>query len=189
MVKKGGFREDLFYRIKVISVKLPALIERRCDIPLLCDHFIGLFNTRYRKEVKGISDDALNVLLSHPFPGNIRELENIIEHAFIFCGGDTIEINHLPAELKAENENREMAKSVSGVHDFKDLEKVYIESILEETGGNKLEAAKKLGVHKATLFRKIRQLGIRYDTEVGGRKSEKTGDRQSVKTEDQGQPT
>jgi len=161
MVKKGGFREDLFYRIKVISIKLPTLAERRCDIPLLCDHFIGLFNTRYRKEVKGITDDALNVLLSHSFPGNIRELENIIEHAFIFCAGDMIEVNHLPAELKAESENRELAKSVSGVRDFKDLEKVYIESILEETGGNKLEAAKKLGVHKATLFRKIRQLGIR----------------------------
>ena len=177
MVKKGEFREDLFYRIKVISIKLPTLVERRCDIPLLCDHFIGLFNMRYRKDVKGISDDALNVLLSHSFPGNIRELENSIEHAFIFCSGDTIEINHLPAELKAENENRELAKSVSGVHDFKDLEKVYIESILEATGGNKLEAAKKLGVHKATLFRKIRQLGIR---EYGGQKSEVGENRSSV---------
>jgi PAS domain S-box-containing protein len=160
MVKKGEFREDLFYRIKVLMIKLPPLAERRCDIPLLCDHFIGIFNARYRKNISAISESALTVLLAHSFPGNIRELENVIEHAFIFCKGTTIESEHLPAELKAELESREIAKTVSGIKNFDELEKAYIQSILVDTGGNKLLAAKRLGVHKATLFRKLKKLGI-----------------------------
>ncbi|MCP4600931.1 MAG: PAS domain S-box protein [Proteobacteria bacterium] len=160
LVKEGEFREDLYYRIKVLLIKLPPLRERRSDIPLLCDHFINIYNTRYRKNISSISDEALGVLLSHDFPGNIRELENIVEHAFIFCKGDVIEIEHLPPEFGKETEKRSVSKEFSQIGSFKDLEKAYIQSILEDTGGNKSKAAKKLGIHKATLFRKIKQLGI-----------------------------
>jgi PAS domain S-box-containing protein len=160
LIKKGRFREDLYYRIKVLNIDLPPLRERRSDIPILCDHFIESFNHRYQKTISGVSDEAIDTLLSHDFPGNIRELENIIEHAFIFCKGDTIEMEHLPPELGGETEERDVLKAMSSVKNFKELEKLYIQSVLAETGGNKTLAAKRLGIHKATLFRKLKQLGI-----------------------------
>jgi PAS domain S-box-containing protein len=159
MVKEGKFREDLYYRIKVLQILLPPLRDRRSDIPLLCEHFIERFNARYGKEVRGLSQEALETLLAHHYPGNIRELENIIEHAFIFCKGEHIEPSHLPADLRA-TPVADPQSALSAVRNFDDLEKLYIESVLAETGGNKLKAARKLGVHKATLFRKIKRLGI-----------------------------
>ncbi len=158
-VKEGKFREDLYYRIKVLQISLPPLRERLCDIPLLCQHFIELFNTRYGKDVRGVSQDALEVLLAHKYPGNIREFENIIEHAFIFCKGQEIESNHLPGDVRAVPAG-DAHSALAAVRNFDELEKIYIESVLAETGGNKLKAARKLGVHKATLFRKIKRLGI-----------------------------
>ncbi|MBD3243484.1 MAG: PAS domain S-box protein [Chitinivibrionales bacterium] len=159
MVKEGRFREDLFYRIKVLQITLPPLRERLCDIPLLANHFIGRFNSRYGKAVRGVSQDALELLLAHAYPGNIRELENVIEHAFVFCTGDTIGASHLPPELRESSDDNQPL-SLASVENFDELEKLYIESVLEETGGNKLRAAEKLGIHKATLFRKLRKLGI-----------------------------
>ena len=100
MVKKGIFREDIYYRINVVTVRLPPLRERRCDIPLLCDHFIGKFNVRYGKSISGISQEAMEMVLAHEFPGNIRELENVIEHAFVFCKAPIIEVQHLPPAMR-----------------------------------------------------------------------------------------
>jgi len=159
-VKEGRFRKDLYYRIKVVTIDLPPLRERRCDIRTLCDHFIQTFDSRCKKKIRAVSDEALEVLSSYDFPGNIRELENVIEHAFIFCQGDTIEIEHLPPELQGEREEGDVARTITGVKNFRELEKLYIEGVLEETGGNKTLAAKRLGIHKATLFRKVKQLGI-----------------------------
>jgi PAS domain S-box-containing protein len=159
MVRKGTFREDLYYRIHVVAVKLPPLRERRCDIPLLCDHFIDRFNARYGKQVKGLSPEAMETLLAYGFPGNIRELENAIEHAFVFCKTPTIEMRHLPSALRTATAPSDQ-EVLSNVNDFDDLERIYINAILKETGGSKIEAAKKLGVHKATLFRKLKKLGI-----------------------------
>ena len=99
MVKNGAFREDLYYRIKVLNLALPSLRERKGDIPLLCDYFISLFNARFKKNIKEVSNEALDILLAHDYPGNIRELENTLEHAFIFCKGDTIEPSHIPPEI------------------------------------------------------------------------------------------
>jgi PAS domain S-box-containing protein len=158
MIKKGEFREDLFYRINVLSVKLPPLRERRGDIPLLCSHFIGIYNTRYEKEVKQISKDALDLLLAYDFPGNIRELENIIEHAFVFCKGDAILVEHLPEEFR--HASPEGLSSLAGIDDFEKLERMYLENILKETGNNKLQAAKRLGIDRSTLFRKMKKLGM-----------------------------
>jgi PAS domain S-box-containing protein len=159
LVKKGAFREDLYYRVNVVTIRLPPLRERRCDIPLLCDRFIERFNTRYGKAIAGISQEAMDLLLTSEFPGNIRELENAIEHAFIFCKESRIEPSHLPAALRHEVAvpGPDILSRVSG---FDDLERMYLEAVLKETGGNKMLAAAKLGVHKATLFRKLKKLGI-----------------------------
>jgi PAS domain S-box-containing protein len=159
MVRKGTFREDLYYRINVVAIKLPPLRERRCDIPLLCDHFIERFNARYGKSVKGISPEATEVILAYEYPGNIRELENAIEHAFVFCKTPMIEPRHLPAVMRAAREPSE-GEVLSNVNDFDDLERMYINAILKESGGSRIQAAKRLGVHKATLFRKLKKLGI-----------------------------
>jgi len=160
LVKLGTFREDLFYRIKVLNVKLPPLRDRRCDIPLLCDHFIGQFNARYHKEVRDVGPEALNVLLAHQFPGNIRELENIVEHAFIFCKGATIELHHLPSELTAELTAAQRRKDLGEIKDFDELERIYLRSVLDEVGGSKIKASQRLGIHKTTLFRKLKSLGM-----------------------------
>jgi PAS domain S-box-containing protein len=158
-VKKGRFREDLFYRINVLVIKLPPLRDRRCDIPVLCDHFIGRFNTRYNKEIKGVSPEAETFLLAHDFPGNIRELENIIERAFVFCKDPFIGAAHLPQQLRS-GEAGASVQSLSHVKDFDELEKLYLQSVLIETGGSRIKAAERLGIHKATLFRKLKKLGI-----------------------------
>jgi PAS domain S-box-containing protein len=159
LIKKGIFREDLYYRINVVTVRLPPLRERRCDISLLCGRFIESFNARYGKSIAGISQDAMEVILAHEFPGNIRELENAIEHAFIFCKDSMIDIAHLPASLRGAPEGADL-EMLSSVRDFDELERLYLSSVLKETNGSKTIAAARLGIHKATLFRKIRKLGL-----------------------------
>jgi PAS domain S-box-containing protein len=159
MVKKGAFREDLYYRINVVAVRLPPLRDRRCDIPLLCDHFIERFNARFSKAIKGISQDAMEAILVHDFPGNIRELENLIEHAFVFCKSAMVEVQHLPAPMRKTG-NASDTDVLARIDSFDELEKMYINAVLKEVGGNKERAAHRLRVHKATLFRKLKKLGI-----------------------------
>ena len=159
MVKQGSFREDLFYRINVVVIKLPPLRDRRCDIPLLCDHFIEWFNTRHNKAIKGVSPEAAAALLAYDFPGNIRELENVIEHAFIFCRESVIGYPHLPQQVRGGGAAI-AGQPLSHVKGFDELERMYLEAVLSETGGNKIKAAQRLGIHKATLFRKCKRLGI-----------------------------
>ena len=100
LVARGSFREDLFYRLNVIKIELPPLASRREDIPLLIQNFIRKFNALKGKEIKGISDQALNILMQYNFPGNIRELENVIEYAFVLCRGDMIKTRHLSRDLR-----------------------------------------------------------------------------------------
>lgn len=160
MVAAGTFREDLYYRINIVTLRLPSLRERHCDIPLLCKHFIERFNTRYNKTIVNVSDDALETLMAHDFPGNIRELENIIEHAFIFCKGTHITAAHLPSSLKGRSGISDQA-ALSKIRNLAELERIYVTSILTECGGNRVTAAERLGIHRATLFRKMKQLGIK----------------------------
>lgn len=159
MVRRDEFREDLYYRINVITIKLPPLTERRCDIPLLAELFIERFNNRYGKKIIGINQETMETLLSYDFPGNIRELENIIEHAFVFCKESTISLRHLPEYLNKENEKSNL-KAIASIRDFAELERMYLKSVLEDSNGCKIKAAAKLGIHKTTLFRKLKQLGI-----------------------------
>lgn len=164
MIRNGAFREDLYYRIKVLTLSLPPLRERKCDIPLLSDHFLGIFNNRYKKKISDISSKTLDILLGHHYPGNIREFENILEHAFIFCKGSKIEPEHLPPEIKGqEHAITDTQSPFAGIQTFEELEKGFIEHVLKETGGSKVKAAKRLGIHKATLFRKIKNLGVEAD--------------------------
>jgi len=157
MVRDGSFREDLFYRINVIRLELPSLRERREDIPLLVDHFVGRFNRLQEKDVIGVSDEVLAVLMQHEFPGNARELENVIEHAFVLCRAGVIELHHLPPELTKGDAVRPVySESMT----LRAMEALQISDALHRNRGNRKEAAKQLGIHPATLFRKIRDLEI-----------------------------
>jgi PAS domain S-box-containing protein len=158
LVKAGGFREDLYYRINVMRLELPTLRERREDIPLLIDHFIGRFNRLQDKDIVGVSDDVLEVLMKHDYPGNARELENIIEHAFVLCRGGMIEMGHLPPELGARSPAR--SNSTSKGMNLRELESLHIADALRRNEGNRKAAAEELGIHPSTLFRKIKDLGI-----------------------------
>ncbi len=146
LIKQGLFREDLYYRLGVVKLYLPPLRERREDIPALINYFIEKYSKAYSKKIRGLSPQAVRMLLSYDYPGNIRELENIIERAVITCRGSLInpEDLHLePIEAKPREEEKEKIKRV-----------------LEETGWNKSLAAKRLGMHRTTLWRKIKELGL-----------------------------
>jgi transcriptional regulator with PAS, ATPase and Fis domain len=158
LVDDGSFREDLFYRINVIRLELPTLRERREDIPLLVDHFVGRFNRLQGKDVIGVSEEVLAVLMKQDFPGNARELENIIEHAFVLCRGGVIEAQHLPPELRRDLEVG--PRSVSGGMTLQTMESLHIADALRRNAGNRKAAAEELGIHPSTLFRKIRDFGI-----------------------------
>jgi transcriptional regulator with PAS, ATPase and Fis domain len=161
MVRDGTFREDLYYRVKILSIVMPPLRNRRRDIPLLCEHFIGRFNSRFKKNISGISGKAMDILLTYDYPGNIRELENIIEHAFIFCKTDLVEPEHLPPEITTDkNETGRAVNSLDDVRNFSDMERMFIRKILNETGGNREKAAEKMKIHKVTLYRKLKALGL-----------------------------
>jgi len=157
LVQEGVFREDLFYRIHVVRLELPALRDRREDIPLLVDHFIARFNRLKGRDVAGVSDAVLARLMEHDFPGNVRELENIIEHAFVLCRGGLIELAHLPPHLRGET-----GDGVSGLRPGMTLtamEKVLIRDALRRHQGNRAAAARELGINPSTLFRKLKAWG------------------------------
>jgi transcriptional regulator with PAS, ATPase and Fis domain len=156
LVKAGTFRQDLFYRINVVTLRLPPLRERREDIPLLVDHFISRFNRLRARDVNGVSPETLQVLLNHDYPGNVRELEHLIEHAFILCPGGMIRREHLPEALRSV----EPAPERPGAGDLRDLEARFLQETLRRHGWNRTAVAKELGIHKTTLWRKIKQLGL-----------------------------
>ena len=158
LVRKGTFRQDLFYRINVIRMKLPELRDRREDIPLLVDRFVSKFNRLQNKDVAGVSEDALAVLMEHDYPGNVRELENVIEHAFVLCRGGLIEPHHLPSSIRGEAEIK--PQRGKGALSLKTLEAMHIADAIRRHGGNRTAAARELGIDPSTLFRKIKSLNI-----------------------------
>lgn len=158
LVKKGTFRHDLFYRINVVRLNLPSLRERKEDIPMLVKHFIGRFNRLRGRSIAGISQEALSLLMFHDYPGNIRELENVIEHAFVLCHEGQIDIHCLPENLKVTNPRPIVHGTMSEA--VKSAEAQMILDALEHNKYNRLAAARELGIHKSTLFRKIKMLGI-----------------------------
>ncbi len=157
LVRKGVFREDLFYRIHVIRLALPNLRDRREDIPLLVEHFIAKFNRLQGKDVVGVSDEVLARLMDHDYPGNVRELENIIEHAFVLCRGALIEMAHLPPQLRGTTEAT--SPNIAGMT-LEAMERFLIANALQRHNGNRTAAARQLGINPSTLFRKLKSLGI-----------------------------
>lgn len=157
-VRNGLFREDLYYRVNVVRIELPPLRRRKEDIPLLAGQFISRFNRLQGKAVRGITSEALSLLMAHHWPGNIRELENAIERAFILCSEGYIDIKQLPEDLIGQGASAGIDSSVRSAHDILDAQA--IRAALERTGFNRLLAARELGIHKTTLFRKIKKLGI-----------------------------
>ncbi|MFO7965405.1 MAG: sigma 54-interacting transcriptional regulator [Desulfobacterales bacterium] len=156
-VRRGLFREDLYYRVNVVRLELPPLRKRKEDIPLLADEFIGRFNRLQQKNVRGVSAEALSLLMAHDWPGNIRELENVIERAFILCGSGDIGIAHLPSELTEYSANP-VHDDIRSAHDILDAQAIH--SALERNAYNRVAAARDLGIHKTTLYRRIKKLGI-----------------------------
>jgi PAS domain S-box-containing protein len=159
-VRLGEFREDLYYRLKVVEVLLPPLRERREDIPLLVDHFYSLYSKRFKKNIDGISSEVLATFMHHPWPGNIRELEHAIEHAFVLCHGRTITADDLPPEIKGYSEIRSHAPEKKSVDEPQEILRV-----LNKSGWNKAKAARLLGISRPTIYQKIKEYKLTKPTE------------------------
>jgi DNA-binding NtrC family response regulator len=155
LVREGRFREDLYYRVRVIHLKLPGLCERREDIPLLVDHLVAKFNRLQGKSIDGVSGDVMARLMEHDYPGNVRELENIIEQGFVLCRGGRIELKHLPPELRPPG-----SQPTHGPMSLESMERRLIADALERHRGNRKRAAQELGIDASTLYRKLRAFDI-----------------------------
>jgi DNA-binding NtrC family response regulator len=164
-IRKGNFREDLYYRLNVVPITLPPLRERREDILLLAEHFVDKFSKKMGKEIAGLSEDAKALLLRYPFPGNIRELENMLERAIALIKGKIIQPEDLPDEVCGQPSSiQDVCKRIRGSKPLasatKLFEKEYIQSVLEKTKGKKGQAADMLGISRKTLWEKIKELEI-----------------------------
>jgi PAS domain S-box-containing protein len=157
-VRQGRFRDDLFYRINVIGVQIPPLKDRLEDLPLLIDFFIQKFSSKRGRAIQGVSPEVLKLLRRYDFPGNVRELENIIEHAFVLCHEETIEVYHLPPKVVAAIEEKEARHNGNGL--AAGSEEAIIRETLLRHLGNRDKTARELGMHRATLWRKIKKYGI-----------------------------
>jgi len=156
----GQFREDLFYRLNVVSIYLPTLAERREDIPLLADHFLEAFNARFGKEVASISPQAMEVLTQYNYPGNVRELENIVQRAVALADGEVIGLRELPPDLL----NLTFSNlGTPGLLPLEEVEKRHILHVLEATGNNKGLASSILGIPRTTLWRRLKKFGLDTD--------------------------
>jgi DNA-binding NtrC family response regulator len=161
-VDTGNFRQDLYYRINVVTLQVPTLVERKDDIPLLCQHFLEKFSEAQGKKIDKVSDEVMGVLGNYEFPGNIRELENIMERAVTLCSSGAIEMQHLPLDFHQphfqvqRHQRREFAT-------LEENEKEYISWVLKQVNGNKTKAAEILGIDRVSLWRKLK----RYDLTNG----------------------
>jgi transcriptional regulator with PAS, ATPase and Fis domain len=161
-VEEGRFRRDLYYRLNVIRLDLPALRERVDDIPLLVNHFIEKFSRQAHHPVTGIDKDALALLVNYRWPGNVRELEHMIERTVLLGKQSTIGVQDLPPQLLAYNQPRlPLAEAVARAYTLANLEREYVEQVLENVNGNKSEAAKVLGVDRTTLYRKLEEYKLK----------------------------
>ena len=160
-VRSGEFREDLYYRLKVVEVALPPLRDRLEDVPLFLDHLCRMFNERFRRSIEGVSKEVLHTFMNYPWPGNVRELEHVIEHAFIVCHGNVITLDDLPLEFR-EHRRQALAGS-SGSRTDTTLAAREIIDALTRTRWNKTKAARLLGINRRTLYRRMEQLQIDID--------------------------
>jgi DNA-binding NtrC family response regulator len=177
-IEAGRFRKDLYYRLAVVPIVLPALRQRQSDIPMLTHHFIEKYNRRLNKKIEGISDDALALLQAYAWPGNIRELENLMERVLLFADGPTITAKDLPDQIRQRpaagaastaapaSAAPDGAPAETGLKDIvrmkaAELEKDLIAKALEETGGNVTRAARLLQISRKSLQTKMKEFGLR----------------------------
>jgi transcriptional regulator with PAS, ATPase and Fis domain len=171
-VKAGKFREDLFYRIHVVRLDLPPLRQRKEDIPILINHFIERFNRIQQKAVAGITPEVMALLMAHQWPGNIRELENLIERAFVLCSEGSITLEHIPEDMSGLRSTAKPSAQIASTRRL--AESTAIQEALNRHQGNRTAAAQDLGIHKSTLYRKMKGLGLDLSGPDG--RSRKRGD-------------
>jgi PAS domain S-box-containing protein len=170
LVQQGLFREDLYYRINIVKLFLPPLRERKEDIPLLVEHFLRRFNSLRAKEIQGLSPKAMNILMSYDFPGNIRELENIVEYATVVCKNHWVGKRHLPETLHQKIDLRKIAapeEITESGPSLEAVEKDIIYKTLKKNNWNRKLTAAQMGVHPSTLWRKIKRLNIQIPKQDG----------------------
>jgi two-component system response regulator HydG len=158
LVKAGKFREDLYYRIKVIVLRLPALRERPEDVPALAQHFLRVAGERNRRRVSAFTPAALERLQGYAWPGNVRELENVVEQAVVLCRGETVDVADLPEEITGDRGPQDVLRIPVG-NTLAEAERELILETLRKAGGNKTQAAKMLGIGVRTLYRKLEEYG------------------------------
>jgi PAS domain S-box-containing protein len=159
LVQSREFRDDLYYRLNVMEIDLPPLVRRREDISLLVERFVEKFNLKTGKNLSGVSHEVMSFFMRYDFPGNVRELENILEHAFVMCKGDVIELRHLPSEL-IERSKETLLEEKEVDRPLQRAEAESIRKALERNRGNRLRTARELGIDRTTLWRKIKRYGI-----------------------------
>ncbi len=159
LVQSRQFRDDLYYRLNVMKIDLPPLVRRREDISLLAERFVEKFNLKTGKNLSGVSHEVMSFFMRYDFPGNVRELENIIEHAFVMCKGDVIDLRHLPSEL-IERSKETLLEEKEVDRPLQRAEAESIRKVLERNRGNRLRTARELGIDRTTLWRKIKRYGI-----------------------------
>jgi DNA-binding NtrC family response regulator len=165
-IAAGSFREDLYYRLNVVPIHIPPLRERREDIPLLVEHFLAKFNDRLKKQIDSVSADAISRMVSYHWPGNIRELENLMERTMLFCERSEIQVSDLPPEIgglpAAATPSPAAASLKEAVRaETERVERELIQKALDETGGNVTQAARKLKISRKSLQTKMKELGLR----------------------------
>jgi DNA-binding NtrC family response regulator len=158
-IKNGNFRQDLYFRLNVVALHIPPLSERKDDIPLLSYYFLKKYSALMKKEVNDISEEVLSVLMNYDFPGNVRELENIIERGVALSNGSSMEVAHLPEDLK-ELSIRTFRKREGKIPSLEEQEMSYVQWVLNEAGGNRTVAAQILGIDRVSLWRKLKKYGI-----------------------------
>jgi two-component system response regulator HydG len=160
-VKEGRFREDLYYRLNVVPLTLPPLRERREDVPLLADHFLALYREKNRKPLRGITGKTLDLLVRYDWPGNIRELENVVERAVILSRDEVLVPADLPPQIRmlSPEEGKDPFAIPAGMS-LEEMERAMIVKTLDETGGNRTRASEILGINRRTLQNKLKQYGL-----------------------------
>jgi len=163
-VSQGRFRDDLYFRLAVVRLDLPPLASRHGDIPLLVEHFIERYNAKRGKSISGVSPEVMEALMRYDFPGNVRELENLIEFAFVLCHNRQIDMSHLPEDFLAKvRKPAERDRPTPPASGLKLAEAETIESTLSQTGGHLGQAARELGISRTTLWRKMKKYAIQAE--------------------------
>ena len=166
LVDKGAFRDDLFFRINVTPIRLPPLIERVEDIPLLADAFLGKLQLKSSRSIRGISNEAMSLLMNYSWPGNVREFRSAFEYAFVVCDKSLIQPSHLPPSIFRIQDQRKMSMDLAA--SAEKIQKRELIEALKKSGGNQSEAARLLGISRVTVWSRIKKLKIDLKRTVGG---------------------